>query len=61
HKSMAVLMTNDGDGTKWMQTGKPHATYHDITGHVGTAVQTNEWGWASFETRGGKVSVWVEA
>ena len=54
-------MTNHEDGTKWMETGKPHADYRDITRHVEGTVQTNEWGWAPFKTRGGKVSVWVEA
>ncbi|MBF0587107.1 alpha-amylase [Prosthecochloris sp. N3] len=60
HKSMAVVMTNSGDDTKWMETGRPHTTYRDITGHIDDSVQTNEWGWAPFRTRGGKVSVWIE-
>ena len=60
HKSMAVVMTNAGNDTKWMETGKPHTTYRDITRHIDESVQTNEWGWAPFSTRGGKVSVWIE-
>ncbi len=60
HKSMAVLMTNFEDDTKWMETGKPHFIYRDITHHVDGTIQTNEWGWAPFKTRAGKVSVWVE-
>ncbi len=60
HKSMAVLMTNFTDDTKWMETGKPHCTYRDITNHVDETLQTNEWGWAPFKTKGGKVSVWIE-
>ncbi|UZJ37813.1 alpha-amylase [Prosthecochloris sp. SCSIO W1103] len=60
HKSMAVVMTNAGDDTKWMETGKPHTTYRDITGHIDETVQTNEWGWAPFKTLGGKVLVWAE-
>jgi alpha-amylase len=59
-KSMAVLMTNCEDDAKWMETGRAHRIYHDITRHVGETVRTNEHGWAPFKTRGGKVSVWVE-
>ncbi len=60
HKSMVVLITNSRDGSKWMEAGKPQATYRDITRHVHEAIQTNEWGWAPLKTRGGKGSVWVE-
>ena len=60
HGSMAVVMTNAGDDTKWMETGKPYTSYRDITNHVDETVETNELGWAPFRTRGGKVSVWVE-
>ncbi|MCP3965486.1 MAG: alpha-amylase [Lentisphaerae bacterium] len=60
HRGMAVVMTNSGDDTKWMETGKPHCRYNDITGHVNKTILTNEWGWAPFETKGGKVSVWIE-
>ena len=60
HGSMAVVMTNDADDTKWMETGKPHTVYRDITNHIDETVETNEWGWAPFKTRGGKVSVWVK-
>lgn len=60
HKSMAVVMTNFSDDIKWMETGKPNRTYRDITRHCPKSIKTNEWGWAPFRTRGGKVSVWVE-
>jgi alpha-amylase len=60
HKSMAVIMTNAGDSHKWMETSKPHCTYRDITGHCPDPLLTNRHGWAPFQTRGGKVSVWVE-
>jgi len=60
HKSMAVIMTNYSDDVKWMQTDRPNKTYKDITKHCSQKIQTNEWGWAPFETKGGKVSVWVE-
>ena len=61
HQSTAWFMTNHEDGTKWMETGKPHAANGGITRHVDGTGQTHEWGWAPFKTRGGKVSVWVEA
>jgi len=60
HKSMAVVMTNGADDTKWMETGRPHRTYRDLTRHIDETVETNEWGWAPFRTLGGKVSVWME-
>lgn len=61
HKSMAVVMTNAGDDQKWMETGRPHCRYRDLTGHCPEPVTTNEWGWGPFRTLGGKVSVWVES
>lgn len=57
---MAVLMSNGGDGWKWMETGQPNAAYRDITGHVATPVTTNNDGWGEFRCPGGKVSVWVQ-
>ncbi len=57
---VAVLMSNGGDGWKWMETGQPNATYRDITGHVATPVTTNNDGWGEFRCPGGKVSVWVQ-
>lgn len=60
HKSMAVLMSNFNDQAKWMETGRPNCSYRDMTGHIAGTVQANEWGWARFKTRGGKVSVWTE-
>ncbi|NTU52561.1 MAG: alpha-amylase [Chlorobiaceae bacterium] len=61
HKSMAVIMTNAGDDTKWMETGRANTTYRDQTRHIEEPIQSNEHGWAPFRTLGGKVSVWVEA
>ena len=60
HKSMAVLMTNFQDDAKWMETGKPHCAYRDMTHHCDETLHTNAHGNALFKTRGGKVSVWVE-
>lgn len=57
---MAVLMSNGGDGWKWMDVGHPNTVYTDITGHIGEAVVTNRDGWGEFRCQGGKVSVWVD-
>lgn len=56
---MAVLMSNGGDGWKWMETGHPNAIYSDSTGHITTPVVTNNDGWGEFMCIGGKVSVWL--
>ena len=56
---MAVLMSNGGDGWKWMETGHPDSIYTDITSHITTPVVTNSDGWGEFMCLGGKVSVWV--
>ena len=60
-KAIAVLLSNGDDGCKWMEVGKPNATFTDLTGQIETAVQTNGDGWGEFHCRGGKVSVWVGA
>ncbi|MDB9313896.1 alpha-amylase [Spirulina sp. CS-785/01] len=59
-KAMAVLMSDGAAGNKWMEVGKPHTKFYDITQHIPTPVYTNEWGWAEFFCNGGSVSVWVE-
>ena len=56
---MAVLMSNSGDGWKWMETGHPDTIYSDITNHITTPVVTNNDGWGEFMCVGGKVSVWL--
>ena len=56
---MAVLMSNGGDGWKWMETGRRDTIYSDITNHIMTPVVTNNDGWGEFMCRGGKVSLWV--
>lgn len=60
YKSMAVIMSNDNEGSKWMETGKPDREYRDITGHHKTKIKTNDSGWGHFSTRGESISVWVE-
>ncbi len=59
-KSMAVVMSNGGDGWKKMSTNKPDISYRDITKHYADIVTTNARGEATFKCRGGKVSVWLE-
>lgn len=59
-KAMAVILSNGADGSKWMEVGKPNATFYDITEHIKEPIQTNEHGWAEFRCKGGSVSVWLE-
>jgi alpha-amylase len=58
--AMAVIMSDGPGGSKWMEVGKPHAQFMDLTEHIKEPVYTNEWGWGEFHTLGGSVSVWVE-
>jgi len=58
---LAVLLSNDGDGVKPMQTGSPHTTYIDHTQHIQESVTTNEDGWGAFRCQPRSVSVWVPA
>jgi alpha-amylase len=59
-KAIAVLMSDGSAGQKWMEVGKPNATFRDITEHIKEPITTNEWGWAEFRCNGGSVSVWVQ-
>ncbi|MGB5974296.1 MAG: alpha-amylase, partial [Nodosilinea sp.] len=59
-QAMAVILSDGPAGSKWMEVGKPHTTFCDITGHIQEPVVTNEHGWAEFRCNGGSVSVWVE-
>jgi alpha-amylase len=59
-KALAVLMSDGAGGEKWMDAGRPGATFADALGHVKEPVQANEHGWAPFRCEGGSVSVWVE-
>ncbi|MGF1461120.1 MAG: alpha-amylase [Leptolyngbyaceae cyanobacterium] len=58
--AMAVILSDGPAGSKWMEVGKPHKAFYDITGHIQTPIYTNEHGWAEFRCNGGSVSVWVE-
>ena len=57
--AMAVILSDGAAGSKWMEVGKPNATFIDITGHLLPMV-TNGQGWGEFKCNGGSVSVWVE-
>jgi alpha-amylase len=56
---MAVVLSNGGDGTKWMEVGQSHRTYIDITEQIHEPIVTNDDGWAEFRCNAGSVSVWV--
>ena len=59
-QAMAVIMSDGQAGFKWMEVGKPNATFIDLTEHIKEPVYTNEWGWGEFRCLGGSVSVWVQ-
>jgi alpha-amylase len=56
---MAVVLSNGGDGTKWMEVGQPNQTYIDLTEHIDEPIVTNDEGWAEFRCLAGSVSVWI--
>jgi alpha-amylase len=57
--AMAVVISNGGDGTKWMEVAQANTTYIDLTEHIDEPITTNDDGWADFRCNGGSVSVWV--
>jgi len=59
-KALAVIMSDGPAGWKWMEVGKPHAKFGDVTKHIDEPVYANEYGWAEFRCQGGSVSVWVQ-
>ncbi|MCF7928625.1 MAG: alpha-amylase [Spirochaetales bacterium] len=56
---LAVLLSNDADGFKSMNTGSPGITYSDATEHIKEIVTTNSEGWGEFKCKGRSVSVWI--
>ncbi|MEL6399151.1 MAG: alpha-amylase [Cyanobacteria bacterium J06626_4] len=58
--ALAVILSDGPSGSKWMEVGKRHKVFFDITGHIKDPIYTNEHGWAEFRCNGGSVSVWVE-
>ena len=59
-RAMAVLMSDGDAGWKWMEVGKAHTVFRDLSGHIQGAITTNGDGWANWRCLGGSVSVWVE-
>lgn len=59
-QAMAVILSDGPAGNKWMEVGKAHAQFIDITGHISEPIYTNADGWAEFRCNGGSVSVWVQ-
>ena len=58
-RAVAVVLSNGWGGKKWMEVGKPHTTFYDLTEHIDDTVTTNEYGWGEFSCEGGSVSVWI--
>ncbi len=59
-QAMAVILSNGGDGWKWMEVGKSNTKFVDITNHIAQPIETNRYGWGNFCCKGGSISVWVE-
>ena len=59
-RAMAVLMSDGDAGWTWMEVGKAHTVFRDLSGHIQGAITTNGDGWANWRCLGGSVSVWVE-
>ena len=58
--SMAVIISNGGDGYKWMHTAKANTEYIDLLEHRSETIKTDEYGNGRFLCNGGSVSVWIE-
>jgi alpha-amylase len=58
--AMAVVVSNGGNGSKWMNVYRPGAVFYDLTEHVPGTLTANSDGWAEFPCKAGKVSVWVQ-
>ena len=59
-RALAVLLSDGDAGRKWMEVGKPHTRFRDLTGHLPQVITTNGDGWAEWACPAGSVSVWVE-
>jgi len=57
----AVIMSNSGEGYKWMEVGKQFAgkIFVDFTGNRSGKIEINSDGWGEFWCNGGSVSVWI--
>lgn len=59
-KAMAVIMTDAGSGSKWMNVGRNNTAFKDVSGNRSDTITSNADGWAEFPVNGGSYSVWVE-
>lgn len=59
-KAMAVIMTDGGGGSKWMNVSRPNTQFKDVTGNRSDIITSNADGWAEFPVNGGSYAVWVE-
>lgn len=59
-KAMAVIMTDAGSSSKWMNVSRANKQFKDVTGHRSDVITSNNDGWAEFPVNGGSYSVWVE-
>ena len=59
-KAMAVIMTDAGAGSKWMNVSRNNTSFVDVTGNRNDTIVSNSDGWAQFPVNGGSYSVWVE-
>jgi alpha-amylase len=57
--TMAVILSNGEDGSKYMETTSPETIYIDITEQIEDTVKTNKDGWGEFRCNASSVSVWV--
>jgi len=62
NSGVAVILSNGGDGWKWMEVGKQHAgkTFYDYIGNHPDELVINADGWGEFKVSAGKVSAWVQ-
>jgi alpha-amylase len=59
-RSMAVVMSNAGGGTKSIPVDRPNASFRDATGAIGDTVTTDGNGVGQFRCLDASVSVWVQ-
>jgi alpha-amylase len=58
--AMVVLMSNGDAGQKRIETGRPNAEFHDVTGHIPEPISTDGDGAAEFRCPAGSLSVWLQ-
>jgi alpha-amylase len=58
---LASILSNDSEGSKWMEVGMKHANkkFYDYLGNRDEKVIIDNYGWGNFHTNARSVSVWV--